>query len=47
VKNDLMVLCFFIASFMLISVLPSIGGLLFDMDVLVQIYREFQTFKKK
>lgn len=43
-----MVLCFFIASFMLISiVLPSIAGLWFEMDVLIQMHREFQSLKKK
>lgn len=42
-----MVLCFFIASFMLISIVfPSIAGLWFEMDVLIQMYREFPTFKK-
>lgn len=43
-----MVLCFFIASFMLTSaVLPSIAGLQFEMDVLIRMYREFKPLKKK
>lgn len=32
---------------MLISIVfPSIAGLWFEMDVLIQMYREFPTFKK-
>lgn len=42
-----MVLCFFIASLKLVSVVfPSVAGLWFEVDVLIQMYREFQAFKK-